>query len=156
AMKALYSTLDRVIPIAAPVLISGETGTGKELVALATHYGPASPRRGRPFVTVNCAALPDQLIESELFGHVRGAFTGAGAAKPGMFETADGGRLFLDEIGELPLAMQAKLLRVLQEHEVRRVGGTETRKVDVRIVAATNRDLSEEVKAGRFRADLYF
>lgn len=136
------------------VLILGESGTGKEKTALAIHQ--LSPRASRPFITLNCAALPESLIESELFGHERGAFTGASARRAGKFEQAAGGTLFLDEIGEMPLDAQAKLLRVLQEKEVERLGGDKTIKVDVRIVTATNRNLEKEVAAGRFRLDLYF
>jgi anaerobic nitric oxide reductase transcription regulator len=135
------------------VLIHGETGTGKELVARATHA--ASARRNEPLIHVNCAALPETLAEAELFGHVRGAFTGAASDRPGKFEVADGGTLFLDEIGELPLTVQPKLLRALQEGEIQRVGADHVLKVNVRVLAATNRDLAAEVAAGRFRADLY-
>ncbi|MBL0218767.1 MAG: sigma 54-interacting transcriptional regulator [Myxococcales bacterium] len=138
----------------ASVLIHGESGTGKELIARAIHE--QSTRKSRVLIKVNCSAIPDSLFESEFFGHVRGAFTGAIKDKPGRFELADGGTLFLDEIGEIPLAMQAKLLRVLQEQEVERVGDTTTRKVDVRIIAATNRDLRIEAEEGRFRQDLYY
>jgi transcriptional regulator with GAF, ATPase, and Fis domain len=135
-------------------LITGETGTGKELVARALHR--TGPRRERRFVTVNCSAVVETLFESELFGHVRGAFTGATDNKPGLFELADGGTLFLDEIGELPLTVQAKLLRVLELGEVHRVGSLDPRRVNVHVIAATNRDLRLEVAAGRFRSDLYY
>jgi PAS domain S-box-containing protein len=154
---ALVSVLQRVSKVAgtdSTVLITGETGTGKELVARAVHG--ASPRRGRPIIKLNCAALPSGLVESELFGHEKGAFTGAVARKPGRFELADGGTLFLDEVGELPLETQAKLLRVLQERELERVGGTSAVKVDVRVIAATNRDLARMVKDGKFREDLFY
>ncbi|MEK6655060.1 MAG: sigma-54 dependent transcriptional regulator, partial [Thermodesulfobacteriota bacterium] len=138
----------------ATVLILGESGTGKELVATTIHY--QSKRKDKPLIKVNCAALPEGLIESELFGHEKGAFTGAARRKPGRFETADGGTIFLDEISDLPLSTQAKILRVIQERQFDRVGGTATLTVDVRIIAATNRALEEEVKAGRFREDLYY
>jgi len=136
------------------VLILGESGTGKELIARAIHS--RSPRGARPLIKVNCAALPADLIESELFGHERGAFTGAHSRKLGRFEIADGTSIFLDEIGELPLELQAKLLRVLQDSELERLGGTDTRKVNVRVIAATNRDLEEEIQKGRFRKDLFY
>jgi len=144
----------QVAPTESTVLVTGESGTGKELVARAIHY--ASPRADGPFVAVNCAALPDTLLESELFGHERGAFTGADRQKPGRFELAAGGTLFLDEIGDLSPAVQVKLLRVLQEREFQRIGGTATLKADVRLITATNRDLSAEMTAGRFRSDLFY
>jgi transcriptional regulator with GAF, ATPase, and Fis domain len=136
------------------VLIRGETGTGKELIAGAIHHN--SHRAGRNFVKVNCAALPETLLESELFGHEKGAFTGADRQRIGRFEQADGGSLFLDEVGDMSAAIQAKILRVLQEHEFERLGGTRTQKVDVRLIAATNRDLSQMVASGQFREDLYY
>jgi two-component system response regulator AtoC len=154
AMRSLFDQIARVAPSKATVLITGESGTGKELVARALHY--ASPRRDRPFVPVNCGAIPENLLESELFGHVKGAFTGAVGHKRGLFEEADGGTIFLDEIGEMPQALQVKLLRVLQEDEVRKVGDTRTVKVDVRVIAATARNLVEEVRAGRFREELFY
>jgi anaerobic nitric oxide reductase transcription regulator len=135
------------------VLVTGETGVGKELVASAIHA--LSPRAGKPLISVNCAALPDTLVESELFGHVRGAFSGASSDRRGKFELADGGTLFLDEVGELPLAVQAKLLRVLQNGQLQRIGSDNEHTVDVRLIAATNRDLAHEVREGRFRADFY-
>jgi transcriptional regulator with GAF, ATPase, and Fis domain len=143
-----------VAPTDATVLITGESGTGKELVARAIHE--QSARRERPLIKLNCSAVPEGLFESEFFGHVKGAFTGALKDKPGRFELANGGTLFLDEIGEVPLAMQAKLLRVLQEQELERVGDTSTRKVNVRVIAASNRDLKKEVDQGRFRQDLFY
>src|SRR5512138_3532156 len=152
AMRRLFDVIRRAAPSEGRVLVTGENGTGKELVARALHAG--SRRKDGPFVKLNCAAVPSELIESELFGHERGAFTGAVAARRGKFEQSDGGTLFLDEVGDMPAAMQAKVLRVLQEGEFERVGGQQTLKVDVRVVAATNKDLDAEVKAGRFREDL--
>jgi two-component system response regulator AtoC len=154
AMKAVFNVIDRVAATPSTVLITGESGTGKELVARALHQGSA--REGKPFIKINCAAIPRELMESEMFGHERGAFTGAVAPKPGRFELADEGTLFLDEIAEIPLEMQVKLLRALQEQEFERVGGVRTISVDVRIIAATNRDLAKELQAGTFREDLYY
>ncbi len=153
-MAAIFRTIDKVADYKTTVLISGESGVGKELVARALHQRGA--RKKGPFVAVNCGAIPENLLESELFGHRKGAFTDAHADRRGLFEEANGGTLFLDEIGELPLPLQVKLLRVLQEEVVRRLGDTKDVKVDVRIVAATHRDLAEEAKAGRFREDLYY
>jgi two-component system response regulator PilR (NtrC family) len=153
-MVALYDLLEKVSPTKTNILITGESGTGKELVAKAIHYN--SPRKDKPFVTLNCGAIPESLIESELFGHMKGAFTDAIATKKGLFEVADEGTIFLDEISELPLLMQVKLLRVLQDKEFKRVGGTEDILVDVRIIAATNKDLEEAVKEKRFREDLFY
>ncbi len=153
-MREAYRLLDRAAKVDATVLLLGETGTGKELAARAIHYHSA--RRERRFVPVNCGALPADLVESELFGHARGAFTGAATAKPGLFEEANGGTIFLDEVGELPLAAQVKLNRVLQEREIRRVGDTAAIPVDVRVIAATHRDLRDEARAGRFREDLFY
>jgi two-component system, NtrC family, response regulator PilR len=153
-MLVLYDLLEKVSPTKTNILVTGESGTGKELVAKAIHYN--SPRKDRPFVTLNCGAIPESLIESELFGHMKGAFTDAIATKKGLFEVADEGTLFLDEISELPLLMQVKLLRVLQDREFKRVGGTEDLRVDVRIIAATNKDLEEAVREKRFREDLFY
>ena len=154
AMAALYAQIAKVAPTRTRVLITGESGTGKELIARAIHR--ESPLRERPFIKVNCAAIPPELIESELFGHERGAFTGAAARKRGLFELADGGTIFLDEIGDMSLSAQAKVLRVLQSGELSRVGSETTLKVDVRVLAATNRDLQAAVAAGQFREDLFF
>ena len=154
AIRSVLSLIDRAAPSKSTVLITGESGTGKELIARAIHF--SSPRKGAPFVSVNCMALNANLLESELFGHEKGSFTGAVAMKRGRFELADSGTLFLDEIGELSHDMQVKLLRVLQERRIERVGGTEEIEVDIRIVAATNKDLLEEVKKGNFREDLYY
>ncbi|MFQ5847039.1 MAG: sigma-54-dependent transcriptional regulator [Candidatus Methylomirabilales bacterium] len=154
AMQEVYTQIERVAPGRGAVLIQGESGTGKELVAKAIHF--ASPRNSGPFVVIDCGAIPETLQETELFGHVRGAFTGAIAARRGLFEEAHGGTLFLDEVAELSLGLQAKLLRVLQDGEMRRVGETRTIQVDVRIIAATNRDLEEEVRQSAFREDLYY
>jgi transcriptional regulator with GAF, ATPase, and Fis domain len=153
-MRQLYAVLERVASTDVPVLIEGETGTGKELVAEAVHQ--LGPRKAHPLIKINCAALPPSLAESELFGHEKGAFTGAQAQRKGRFELADGGTLFLDEVGELSQELQAKLLRVLQDGTFQRVGGDRTQRVDVRVIAATNRTLSREVAAGRFREDLWY
>ena len=154
ALEHVLGEVQRVAPTDATVLVLGETGTGKELIARAIHQ--LSSRCGRAFVKLNCSAIPMDLLESELFGHEKGAFTGAVAQKVGRFELADRGTLFLDEVGDIPLALQPKLLRVLQEQEFERLGGTQTHRVDVRVLAATNRDLEEMVACGGFRADLYY
>jgi formate hydrogenlyase transcriptional activator len=154
ALESVLKNVKLVAPTDSTVLIQGETGTGKELIARAVHN--ISARFGRPFIKLNCVAIPFELLESELFGHERGAFTGAIAQKIGRFEMADKGTLFLDEVGDIPLALQCKLLRVLQEREFERVGGTRTHQVDVRLVAATNRDLADMAKRNEFRGDLYY
>ncbi|MCB0386289.1 MAG: sigma-54-dependent Fis family transcriptional regulator, partial [Bdellovibrionales bacterium] len=153
-MVILKQMIARVAPTDSWVLITGENGTGKELVAQNIHY--LSPRAGRPLIEVNCAAIPKDLVESELFGYEKGAFTGADRGKKGKFDLADGGTLFLDEIADMSLDAQAKILRILQERKFQRVGGNETIEVDVRVVAATNKNLEEEIRAGRFREDLYY
>jgi transcriptional regulator with PAS, ATPase and Fis domain len=150
----VFRTVEKVAATDISVLVTGETGTGKELIARAVHQ--RSQRKQGPFIVVNCGAIPENLIESELFGHVRGAFTGAIATRPGKFQQADGGTLFLDEVGELPLGLQVKLLRALQEKVVMKVGDTKAEHVDIRVVAATNRDLEHEMKAGNFREDLFY
>jgi len=154
ALRRVLREVEVVAPTDSGVLIQGETGTGKELIAQAIHN--RSARRDRPFIKVNCAAIPSGLLESELFGHEKGAFTGAIMRKPGRFELADKGTLFLDEVGDIPLELQAKLLRVLQEHEFERLGSTRTQQVDVRVIAATHRDLKQMVKDGTFRSDLFY
>ena len=154
AIQSIFKIVERIADTPSTVLISGESGTGKELIAKALHEN--SSRVGKPFIKINCAAIPENLVESELFGHEKGAFTGAVTSKPGRLELANGGTLFLDEIGEIPLEMQVKLLRALQESEFERVGGLSTIQVDVRLIAATNRDLQKEIEAGRFREDLYY
>lgn len=154
AMLELYEQIGRIGDIKTTVMILGESGTGKELIARAVHQ--SGSRRSKPFVAVNCGAIPENLLESELFGHTKGAFTGATGEKAGLFEQANGGTLFLDEIGEMPTPLQVKLLRVLQEGEVRRVGATLSKIVDVRVISATSRNLQNEISAGRFREDLYF
>ncbi len=153
-MVEIFDLISRVAPSKAGVLIMGESGTGKELIAKAVHYN--SPRADKPFVTINCTAIPENLLESEMFGHQKGSFTGAVANKAGLVEAAHTGSLFLDEIGEIPQSIQVKLLRFLQEREFRRVGGTDDKKIDVRVIAATNKKLEEEMEAGNFREDLYY
>jgi len=153
-MQEVFRKVEKVAATDISVLITGETGTGKELIAREIHR--RSPRKDKPFVTINCGAIPENLLESELFGHVKGAFTGAVANKAGKFQTADNGTLFLDEIGEMPLNLQVKILRAIQEKIVVRVGDTRPESVDIRILAATNRDLEEEIRHGRFREDLYY
>lgn len=153
-MHRIYEMIKRVSQTPTNVLVTGESGTGKEMVAKALHYN--GPLKDKPFVTVNCGAIPETLMESEMFGHKKGSFTGAVVDKVGLFEVADGGSLFLDEVGELPLTIQVKLLRAIQERVIRRVGGTEDAKIEVRIIAATNRDLEDMVKDGSFRQDLYY
>ena len=154
AMEELYKIVKKVAPTNSTVLIHGESGTGKELFAKSIHYN--SPRKSKPFFAINCAAIPETLLESELFGYEKGAFTGAVARHIGLFEQANGSTLFLDEIGDLTQSTQAKLLRVLQEKEVRRIGGSETIKLDVRIISATNKKLEKEIEDGKFREDLYY
>jgi len=153
-LRYVLSRIDRVAETSATVLLSGETGTGKELIAREIHY--RSRRHSGPFVSINCGAIPRDLLESNLFGHVKGSFTGAVKDSPGLFQVAEGGTFFLDEVGEMPLATQVKLLRALQEREIIPVGGTQPVKIDCRLVAATNVDLEREVAEGRFRADLFF
>ena len=153
-MRKIYSKVQKAAATDATVLLTGETGTGKGLIARAVHFNGA--RRDKPFVAVDCAAIPETLVENELFGHERGAFTGADRRMPGKFEIADGGTVFLDEIGDLPIALQGKLLRVIQDKEFERIGGTETKKVDVRIITATHRNLADAVEKGQFREDLYY
>ncbi len=152
--RTIFQLIERVAGTGSTIMISGESGTGKELIARAVHYN--SGRGERPFVSINCGALPDELLESELFGHMKGSFTGATSTKKGLFEVADGGTIFLDEIGETSPAMQIKLLRVLQERKIRRVGGTEEIAVDVRVITATNQDLEQMVREKKFREDLYY
>ncbi len=154
AFAEVFKVLEKVAPTDSTVLVTGESGTGKELLVRALHQN--SIRRNQAFVPINCGAIPKELLESELFGHEKGAFTHAIRSRPGRFELADGGTIFLDEIGEMDLSLQVKILRALQEKEIERVGGTSIKKVDVRVVAATNRELEEEVKAGRFREDLFY
>ena len=153
-MQKIFMMIDKVADSNSTVMINGRSGTGKELVAAAIHYNSANSKN--PLITVNCSALSETLLESELFGHVKGAFTGATEKKPGKFELADGGTIFLDEVGDMSLKTQAKVLRVLEEGEVQKVGSTKIQKVDVRVIAATNKDLASEIKEGHFREDLYF
>ncbi|MHB1545596.1 MAG: sigma-54-dependent transcriptional regulator [bacterium] len=153
-VKSLKEKILRAAPSSAPVLITGENGTGKEIAARAVHFN--SLRKDEPFIAINCAAIPEELIESEIFGYEKGAFTGANARKKGKFESADGGTIFLDEIGDMSLRMQSKILRVLQENKFQRVGGETESEADVRVIAATNKNIEEEIKAGRFRSDLFF
>ncbi len=154
AVRDLLHALDRLAPAQTPVIITGESGVGKELVARALHF--CGPRATEPFIAINCAAIPENLFEAELFGYQRGAFTGAVNAHAGAFEAADRGTLFLDEIGDMPISMQVKLLRVLETSEIQRIGSTEPKKVNFRLVSATNRNLEEDVQSGRFREDLYY
>src|SRR5690606_34713127 len=154
AIKEIFELIETVAPAQSSVLITGESGTGKEVVAKAIHN--LSPRAKKPFIAVNCTAIPDTLLESELFGHAKGAFTGATERKKGLFEEAEGGTFFLDEIGDLDLALQAKLLRVLQERKIKAVGDNQMKDIDVRIIAATHKDLKNAIKEGNFREDLYF
>jgi len=153
-MQKVFSRMEKVIDTDSTILILGASGTGKELVAKAIHYN--GPRKNKPFIAINCGAIPADLLESELFGHVKGAFTSAIADKPGKFEVANGGTVFLDEIGNMPLQLQMKLLRVLQEHEFERVGSSKKTKLDIRLISATNSDLAEEIRKGKFREDLYY
>jgi len=154
AMRDIFRKIDKVATTDISILVTGETGTGKELIAREIHR--RSPRKNGPFVAINCGAIPENLLESELFGHAKGAFTGANVARPGRFQAASSGTLFLDEIGEMPLSLQVKILRALQDHSVTRVGENKAEAVDIRVVTATNKDLDEEMKAGRFREDLYY
>src|SRR5258708_14617160 len=154
AMQEIFATIERVAPTRATVLLAGESGVGKDLIARAIHFH--SPRRDRPFVKINCTALPENLMESELFGYEKGAFTGANTTKPGKFEQADTGTVFLDEIGDVPGSIQVKLLRILQEREFERLGSNQTRHIDVRVIAATNQDLRAALEQGTFREDLYY
>src|SRR5262249_46341128 len=153
-MRKVFELIEKVAPAKASVAITGESGTGKEMVARSIHN--LSSRRDRPFIAVNCASIPPTLMESEIFGHERGAFTGANTRRPGVFELAHSGTLFLDEVGEIPIELQAKLLRVLEEGRLRRVGGKAEIEVDVRVLCSTNRELKAEIKNLRFREDLYF